>query len=336
MDSTLAVALPDGSPVTVARPCRTCTGFPVAPNHVLAAFCRRSGLPVEGRAAVQYFEPNFVDEALVLLDRFAPDARVLAGGTLLGFEIRMHPAPAATIVNVKRIPELHEIAFDGRSLSIGALATARELEQHELVRRHAPLVARAAASIGARQLRTVATLGGNLCSGHPAADLSATLLASDALCHIAEIAAGPSSLPLVDFLNDDARTRDRRVLLTAIEIPTSGGSVAYHKMQTRRAFEMAIVSAAVVVELHGPTIERARIGVGGAAHTAIRASKAEAFVAGKAADAGTAAGAARMAAEQDARPVDDDRASAAYRRHLVAVLVQRSLLDAFGAAGAAR
>jgi carbon-monoxide dehydrogenase medium subunit len=239
-------------------------------------------------------------------------------------------------VNVKRIPELHEIAFDGRTLRIGTLATARELEQHELVRWHAPLVARAAASIGARQLRTVATLGGNLCSGHPAADLSAALLASDALCHIAEIAAGPSSLPLADFLRDDARTRDRRVLLTAIEIPVSSGSVAYHKMQTRRAFEMAIVSAAVVVELHGATIERARIGVGGAAHTAVRASKAEAFVAGKPADAGTAAGAARIAADQDARPVDDYRASAAYRRHLVAVLVERSLRDAFGAPGASR
>jgi carbon-monoxide dehydrogenase medium subunit len=287
---------------------------------------------LKGRAAVQYFEPNFVDEALVLLDRFAPDARVLAGGTLLGFEIRAHPAAASAIVNVKRIPELHEIAFDGRSLHIGALATARELSDDDLVRRHAPLVARAAASIGARQLRTVATLGGNLCSGHPAADLSAALLASDAICHIAEIAAGPSSLPLGDFLRDVARTLDRRVLLTAVEIPVAAGANAYHKMQTRRAFEMAIVSAAVVVEVTGSKIGRARIGLGGAANRAVRASHAEAYLAGKAADVGTAREGARIAAEQDAQPEDDGRASAEYRRQLVTALTERALLDAFNAA----
>jgi aerobic carbon-monoxide dehydrogenase medium subunit len=280
---------------------------------------------------MQYFEPNFVDEALVLLDRFAPAARVLAGGTLLGFEIHARPAAASAIVNVKRIPELHEIAFDGRCLHLGALATARELCDHELVRVHAPLVARAAASIGARQLRTVATLGGNICSGHPAADLSAALLASDTTCHIAEIAAGPSSLPLADFLRHGARALDRRVLLTAVEIPVSKGAVAYHKMQTRRAFEMAIVAAAVVVELAGAKIASARIGLGGAASTAVRASHAEAFLAGKPADAGAAREAARIAAEQDADPIDDRRASAAYRRQLVGALTERALRDAFKA-----
>jgi len=286
---------------------------------------------------VQYFEPNFVDEALVLLDRFAPDARVLAGGTLLGFEMRAHRAPDATIVNVKRIPELHEIAFDGRCLHIGALATARELGDHELVLRYAPLVAKAAASIGARQLRTVATLGGNLCSGHPAADLSAALLASDATCHIAEIAAGPSSLPLADFLRDVSRLLDRRILFTSVELPATRNNVGYQKMQTRRAFEMAIVSVAAVVEFAGPAIGSARIGLGGGAPTAIRASRAEAFLAGKTGDVGVAREAARIAAEQDARPDDDARASADYRRQLVAVLAERALVDAFRAgAGGAR
>jgi carbon-monoxide dehydrogenase medium subunit len=279
---------------------------------------------------MQYFEPNFVDEALVLLDRFAPDARILAGGTLLGSEMREHGSSASTIVNVKRIPELHEIAYDGSCLHIGALATAHELQDDELVRRHAPLVAQAAASIGARQLRTVATLGGNLCSGHPAADLSAALLASDAICHIAEIAAGPSSLPLADFLRD-ALTLDRRVLLTSLQIPTTVGATAYHKLQTRRAFEMAIVSAAVVVEFEASKIKRARIGLGGAASSAVRAAHAEAFLAGASAVADTAREAAGIAAAKDATPGDDARASAEYRRRMVAVLAERALLDAFNA-----
>jgi len=280
---------------------------------------------------MQYYEPNFVDEALVLLDRFAPDSRVLAGGTLLGFEVRGNPAKSFTIVNVKRIPELHEIAFDGRVLHIGALATARELAEHEVVREEAPLIAQAASSIGARQLRTVATLGGNLCSGHPAADLAAALLASDATCRIADIVAGPTSLPLADFLRVGATALDRRVLLTGVDIPTARGGVAYRKMQTRRAFEMAVVAVAVNVELSSGKIARARIGLGGAATHAARAPFAEAQLVGKRPDDTIARTAARTAADQDAQPQNDQYASAEYRRQLVAVLTERALRDIFAA-----
>lgn len=285
------------------------------------------------RRAVQYFEPNFIDEALVLLDRFAPDARVLAGGTLLGLELRGASNSAATIVNVKRIPELRRIRLEDGDLSIGALATAHELSTSELVRRHAPLVAVAAGTLGARQLRNMATIGGNLCSGHPAADLSVALLASDAHCILSEITAGPSSMPAADFLRIGRASHDRRSLLCAVRIPAASVRFSYQKMQTRRAFEMALVAVAAAIDIEAGVVRHARIALGGASPVAMRATHAEASLTGKAATEATARGAARAAAEQDADPVSDLHASAEYRRHLVGVLAERALRDAFAAKG---
>ncbi|MBV8222463.1 MAG: FAD binding domain-containing protein [Candidatus Eremiobacteraeota bacterium] len=278
---------------------------------------------------MQYFEPNFVDEALVLLDRFAPHAHVLAGGTLLGPKLRDASSDETTIVNVKRIPQLREIDFDGRTLTIGALATARELASDDLVLAHAPLVARAAASIGAVQLRTSATIGGNLCSGHRSADLATALLASDAICLLSDIAAGPTRMSISDFLKLSPAAFDRRVLLTGVVIPASAGSIAYHKMQTRRAFEMAIVAAAVSVEVARGAIGAVRIALGGAARRPIRAANAEQWAQAKPPDAKSARAAAEIAAQRDAAPVSDLHASAEYRRQLVAVLVERALREAF-------
>jgi carbon-monoxide dehydrogenase medium subunit len=281
---------------------------------------------------VQYFEPNFVDEALVLLDRFAPHAHVLAGGSLLGLAVRTRPdamalANSTAIVNVKRIPALREVSFDGATLTIGALVTAREASQHELIRTHAPLVALAASGLGARQLRTVATIGGNLCSGHPAADISTALLASNARCLIADIASGPTSVSAVDFVRAE---NDPRRLLTAIEVPASVARTAYRKMQTRRAFEMAIVSAAVAVELAAGTVRAARIALGGAAPSPVRATNAESWLRGKSPGGAAASDAARLAADQDASPTGDAHASPEYRRQLVFVLTERALHEAFG------
>lgn len=320
-----------GSPVTVARPCWICSSFPVAPSHVRLDFRLRSRLPVwlaEKRAAVQYFEPNFVDEALVLLDRFAPAARVLAGGTLLGPEVRRGDSNTSTIVNIKRIPELGDIGLDGAVLRVGALVTAAELAADDMVRRYAPLVALAAGTLGARQLRNVATIGGNLCSTHPAADLVVALLASDARCVVADIVAGPASITVDEFLQL-VTSRDPRTLLTAVEIPATPLSISYQKMQTRRAFEMALVAVGVAVHVEGGTIRHARVALGGVAPSVVRAPNAEAALLGKRADEETARVAARIAAAQDTRADDDPHASAEYRRHLVAVLCGRALRDAF-------
>ncbi|HZW75795.1 MAG TPA: FAD binding domain-containing protein, partial [Caldimonas sp.] len=150
---------------------------------------------------MQYFEPNFIGEALVVLDRFGARAKVLAGGTLLGPHLRAHPSEADALVNLKRIRDLSEIRLDGDTLHIGALATARTIARHPLVAQHAPLLTIAAASLGAPQLRTVATIGGNVLSTHHAADLACALLSCDATATIAKLDDATLSLPVEQMLS---------------------------------------------------------------------------------------------------------------------------------------
>ena len=279
---------------------------------------------------MDYFEPNFLNEALVVLDRYGERARVLAGGTLLGFALRAAPDSADALVNVKRIGALSEIGVSEGTLRIGALSTARTLAAHPLVARHAPLVARAAASVGAPQLRSVATIGGNVLSGHYSADLATALLACDARAVLHSLREGPIEMPVERMLSPGFAGIGRGALVTELLVPVEPALSAFVKMQTRRAFEMALVSVAAHVRTRAGAVDAARLALGGAAPTPIRATAAEAVLKGVALDARTAAQAARAAAQVDAEPVDDDRASSEYRRHLVAVLVERALLGAAG------
>jgi carbon-monoxide dehydrogenase medium subunit len=279
---------------------------------------------------VHYYEPNFLNEALVLLDRYGSRARVLAGGTLLGPQLRSDDAAVDALVNVKRIAELRRVTIAGDALHIGALLTASELAQDSLVRKHAPLIAEAARSMGAPQLRNVATLGGNVLSRDPAADLATALLALDAGCIVTSLSDDECEIPLADMLAPQAPALAPGALLSAVRIPAHSGRWAYHKMTRRRAFEMAVVAAAVCCELTGDVVVRARIALAGAAAAPIRAKSAEAALTNIRLTRAAAAGAAAKAAALDAGRLNDKRASAAYRRQLVSVLTRRALLDVAG------
>ena len=326
-----------GSPITVARPRWIFTGFPGAQPSTGCAFeahvdatCSQlwdSPTLVEKRARMQYYEPNFVDEALVLLERFGSRARVLAGGTRLGPLVRQGGVDIHTIINLKRIEEMGTIVATGATLHIGALATAAQLRRHPAVREHAPLLADAAASMGARQLQTLATLGGNICSGDPASDLSVALLACNAICQIATPNESTTSFLIEEVLSRVPPGLTPRELLTEIEIPLGPYRFSYQKMTTRRAFEMALVSVALRCRMEGDAVADARIGLAGAAQMPIRAVGAEQELAGKRITTSVACNVARIAAEADASPESDSRASGTYRRALVAVLTERAVLS---------
>ena len=276
---------------------------------------------------MQYYEPNFIGEALVVLDRFGERAKVLAGGTLLGPHLRENPGAADALVNLKRIGELSEIRLDGDALLIGALATARSISRDPLVKRHAPLLSLAASSLGAPALRTVATIGGNVLSTHHAADLACALLACDATANIARLDDEVITLPVERMLSPGFAGLQAGSLLAGFRIPTAAGNrFAFEKMQTRRAFELGLVSVCASVQLQrGGDVADARIALGGAAETPIRAIAAEHAIAGGDMSDTRITRAAHAAAEVDAEPRDDGRASAAYRRQLVRTLVTRAM-----------
>lgn len=275
---------------------------------------------------MQYYEPNFVDEALVLLERFGLRGRILAGGTRLGPLVRQGGSDIHAIINLKRIEEMGTIVATGATLHIGALATAAQLRRHPAVREHLPLLADAAASMGARQLQTLATVGGNICSGDPASDLSVALLACNAICQIATPSEGVASFLIEEVLSRVPPGLTPRELLTEIEVPLGPYRFSYQKMTTRRAFEMALVSVALRCRMEGDIVADARIGLAGAAQTIVRAVNAEKALAGTRISTSVARRVAQIAAEADASPESDSRASDTYRAALVAVLTERAVL----------
>ena len=282
-------------------------------------------------ADLQYFEPNYINEALVVLDRFGARARALAGGTRLGPVLRADRGDVVALVNLKRIPALAGITVDGGRLRIGALATAADLACSPETAAAAPLVAAAAASMGSRQLRALATLGGNICSGDPASDLTVALLASDATCVLASLDHAEFRRPLRDVLVPGGTNFAPAELLVAVEVPVTSVRTAYRKMMTRRGFEMAVVAVAVAIEDDASMRGATRIALAGAGPICQRAAKAESFARGAPTNAderGWAKRVAEIAAADDAAPETDDRASAEYRRHLVAVLAERALIAA--------
>ena len=284
---------------------------------------------------MQYFEPNFIGEALVVLDRFGDRAKILAGGTILGPQLRAHPDAADALVNLKRIRDLSEIRLDGDDLRIGALATARAIARDPLVAAHAPLVAIAAASLGAPQLRTVATIGGNVLSTHHAPDMACALLACDATATIAKQDDAMLSLPVELMLSPGFAGLQAGSLLTGFRIASAGDArCAFEKVQTRQAFELALVSACASVRRDASgAVTYAGIALGGAARTPIRAVAAEQTITSATLSDARIAQAAGAAAEVDAEPHDDRRASAAYRRQLVRTLVTRVLTSVRAADG---
>jgi carbon-monoxide dehydrogenase medium subunit len=282
-------------------------------------------------ASMQYFEPNFLDEALVVLERFGPRAKPLAGGTRLVPLLRNDSGDVIALVNLKRIASLASISIGSVWARIGALVSAAELAQSPAIAAAVPLVAAAAASLGSRQIRRLASIGGNICSGDPASDLTAALLASDAVCVLASSGHGERRLPLRDVLVPGGTICAPTELLAAVEVPIVQARTSYQKMTTRRSFEMALVAVAVAIDFDQDRALATRIALAGAGPMCMRATNAEQVAAGASPDGDGREWAVRVgaaAAAHDAMPESDERAGADYRRHLVAVLTARALVAA--------
>jgi CO/xanthine dehydrogenase FAD-binding subunit len=282
---------------------------------------------------LEYARPHDLPEAIRLLSDSNGRAVVLAGGTDLVPALRCEPQPAGAerlLVDVKDIPELCSLWQDeaGR-LHLGATVRVRDLLSSPAVRRGFPALAAGAAVLGSYPVRTLATIGGNICRASPVGDLLPPLLIYDATV----IVAGPTGtrpVALDSFLLGPGQTDLRPgELLVEVLLPATpaGLSSGYRKQSPRRAMDLAVVSAAaaMIPGLAGrPTI---RLALGGVAPVAFRPRLAEnAWADGRATDWREVA----CLAAGECSPIDDLRASASYRRSVVAVIIRRLLEDLSG------
>jgi carbon-monoxide dehydrogenase medium subunit len=275
-----------------------------------------------------YEVPETIEDAVRALGK-SPEAKVVAGGHSLLPLMKLGLAQPDVLVDIRRIPALHEIRVEGETIAIGALATHRAIAANETIREKVRALAEAAAAVGDLQVRARGTIGGSLAHADSAADEPAPTLAFDATVR-AVGPRGPRDIRAREFFKSTFETAlSPGEIVTEIRFaPPAGRAGSAYAKFPHPASRFAIVGVAAVVTLKGDgTIERAAIGVTGAAATPYRANAAEKAIAGTRGDAPAIAAAAGKAAD-DVTTLADLAASSDYRRHLVTVFAKRALARA--------
>ncbi len=272
----------------------------------------------------EYFAPTSIMEASDILARYGGTARVVAGGTDLLLKMKANRLAPQAVINIKRIPDLRGLVLNSH-LSIGALTTLEELRCSPTVRQHYAVLADAAATMASIQIRNLATIGGNVCNAAPSADLAPILIALKAVARIAG-AQGERCVPLDEFFLGPGKTvLAADELLAAIDVPLPSGPALYLKHSPRACMDIAVVGVGLSLRMEDQRCAEARIVLGAVAPTPLRARRAEDELIGGAPTAERLERAAQIAAEE-ARPIDDVRGAAWYRRKMIEVLTRRGLM----------
>jgi carbon-monoxide dehydrogenase medium subunit len=281
-------------------------------------------------APFAYHRPASLDEALALLERYGPDGRVLAGGQSLVPALNMRLAAPAALIDINRLPGLDGISLEPEGLVLGALARHDAVEHSSLVARHAPLIAQAMPHVGHRAIRTRGTVGGSIALADPAAELPACLVALDAVIRVAG-KGNAREIPAARFFRGIYTTDlSHGEIVTAVVVPPiqSGWRSRFEEL-ARRHGDYALVGLAAYCRVEGGAIAEMCLAFCGVGTTPVRASRAEAALAGRPPGADAMAEAGR-ALDADLDPPGDVHASAALRRHLARVLLARVALQILG------
>jgi xanthine dehydrogenase small subunit len=313
--------------------CR-CTGYrpirdaayalgPPADGDALAARCSAPSpavVPTRVRSErAAFVRPADLADALALLAE-RPDAAVIAGCTDWGVEVNLRGTRAPFVVAVDRLPELRTFSYGTDTVELGAALTLSEIER--LLDGRVPLLDALFPQFASRLIRNGATLGGNLGTGSPIGDAPPALLALESVVVLAD-PDGDREVPLDRYFTG-YRTTVRRPgeLIRAVRVPLPPAPLAaFHKIAKRRFDDISSVAVAFALDVSDGVVARAAIGLGGVAATPLRATATENALLGRPWTAATVREAAAVLGAEGT-PLDDHRASAAYR----AAMLEQSLL----------
>jgi carbon-monoxide dehydrogenase medium subunit len=273
-----------------------------------------------------YLQPTSIEETLALLHQFAGEARVVAGGTDVLVELQRGVQPTTTLIDITALHELKYVRYEHDYLYLGALATHNDVVASPACVAHALPLAQACWEVGAPQIRTRATVAGNLITASPANDTITPLMALGAQVVLTS-STGERVVPLRDFYRGVRRTvRQPDELLREIRVPAMQANQRglFLKLGLRQAQAISVINVAFVLTFEGEQVSDAQITLGSVAPTIVHASTVEAYLKGKQLDAQVCREAGQLTHE-DATPINDVRSSAAYRRATLANLVAHGL-----------
>jgi CO/xanthine dehydrogenase FAD-binding subunit len=275
-----------------------------------------------------YHDPSSLDEACQIMAELKEKAQPLAGGTDLIVNMRKRVISPESVVFLGRLDELRGQEVSNGQIRIGACLTAAELAESKQVEENMSALSLSAKRLGSPTIRNLATIGGNLVTARPAADLPPPLMAYGAEV-VLKNSSGERSVALDKFFRGPGETvKKPDELLTEIVIekppPHSGSS--YMRLGRRKTLVISLVNVATYLSLGSPDgrIVSARVVLGAVAPVPMRAATAEKILLGEKPSKKLFAKAAEAAAG-DSKPIDDFRGSAQYRRAMVEVLTRRAL-----------
>jgi len=282
---------------------------------------------VQVPARFEYELATSVDEAISLLQRHGPEARVLAGGHSLVPMMKLRLASPEVVIDIHKLDgELRYIRDDGGVLKIGALARHQDLLESELIREHYAVLSEAEALIADPLVRNMGTVGGSLANGDPGEDLPAAFVALG--CEV--VVRGPDgerTIPIDDLYAGFYETiLEPGEIVTEARVSRAPDASSYTKVK-RRTGDYAAAAIGVALNMNGEEIEDVRVGMCGVGSTTLRARGAEDLLRGQRPDAELYKRAGERAAEES-EPLDDARGTVPFKRDLVKVLLGRALAKA--------
>jgi CO/xanthine dehydrogenase FAD-binding subunit len=270
--------------------------------------------------------PQSLEEVFDALER-CPQAQLLGGGTDFMVEVNYAHRQPLAVVCLRSVPELNGWRREGDDVVLGAGITYSELMEPQLAEL-LPGLAQAARTVGSPQIRYAGTLGGNLATASPAGDSLPVLAALDATIVVAS-RQGRRALRVDELIvGPKHNSLAPGEVITEIRVPASLGSQEFLKVGTRNAMVIAVASLALVVDWAGRSV---RCALGSVGPVVIRTTKAEDFIsseidwAARSLTHGSAVQQFADLAKFEARPIDDHRSTARYRRHAIGICAHRAL-----------
>jgi len=276
-------------------------------------------------AAFDYVKPKALQEALSLLAEAGDGAQLIAGGQTLLATLNLRLSEPSVLIDITDLTELKGIALVGDQLRIGALVTHTEIEDSELIAKHAPLLKAAAPHIAHRAIRNIGTWGGSLAYGDPAAEWPACSLALRATM-IIQGPSGERRISANDFFIDLYTTSlepDEILVATEIPIATSQEIFYFHEL-ARRHGDYAVAGLAAVAQKQGDVLTKCAFTFFSVSSKPVMATKAQDLVNGKKLNE-ELIGKAVAATREEIETIADITNSAEAKEHLIGVLLERGL-----------
>jgi carbon-monoxide dehydrogenase medium subunit len=278
-----------------------------------------------------YHEPESMKSAFALLSGLKTNAKIIAGGTDVLVNMKKGLISPKYLISLAKMKELFVLEPRKKSTAIGSYVIVSELAESAFLWKNFPVIAKAASVLGSPLIRNRATIGGNIVTARPAADLPPALMAVGAKVEL-KSKKGRREVGIDEFFLGPGKTVIRPdEILTKIIVnelpPFTGGD--YIKLGHRKALEIAIVAVASRITLDKPqgVIRNARIILSAVAPQAIHAVSAERILINEKPTEKLIERAATLAM-QDCRPITDIRGGEEYRKEIVKVLVKRTLVNA--------